>query len=65
MSLTSPPSPPTSDPQRNVLYSLLSCHWFACIFYFVARVESFGGSWEGTWVGNHEERFSGQPYYVL
>ena len=49
---------------RNVLYSMLSCHWFACMFYFIARVEyASTGSWDGTWVGRHYRRFDDQPEY--
>ena len=33
---------------RNFVYILLTCHWFACIFYFVARVEDYNaGMGEG------------------
>ena len=43
--------------QRNTIYILLSCHWFACIFYFIARVEQFK---YGSWVGRSYFRFDGQ-----
>ena len=61
---------------RNFVYILLTCHWFACIFYFIARVEDLNsGLGEGTsleglasdntalysWVSRNEERFIGQP----
>ncbi|GAX84454.1 hypothetical protein CEUSTIGMA_g11874.t1 [Chlamydomonas eustigma] len=26
---------------RNMFYILLTCHWFACVFYFIARVEDY------------------------
>ena len=49
---------------RNVLYSMLSCHLFACVFYFIARIEyTSTGSWDGTWVGRHYVRFDSQPDY--
>ena len=60
----SPHPPSTTAAQRNVVYSMLSCHWFGCMFYFIARVEAFNGSWDGTWVGRKIARFDGQPYYV-
>ena len=65
---------------RNFVYILLTCHWFACIFYFVARVEDLnagmgdGTSLEGvvgnntavtSWVNRHEERFIGQPIGIF
>ena len=47
---------------RNVVYSLLSCHWFACMFYLIARIELYNtGSFDNTWVGRHPTRFDGQP----
>ncbi|KAG1681293.1 hypothetical protein FOA52_007339 [Chlamydomonas sp. UWO 241] len=34
---------------RNFFYILMTCHWFACAFYFLARAEGFtdGDSWVG------------------
>ncbi|GFH16633.1 uncharacterized protein HaLaN_13091, partial [Haematococcus lacustris] len=43
---------------RSGLVLLFSCHWFACAFYLVARVEAAGQSQGGSsWVGNAWFRF--------
>eukprot|EP00798_Chlamydomonas_sp_ICE-L_P032078 gene32078-33724_t len=47
---------------RNNTYIFFSCHWFACIIYFIARIElnDYGNSW----IGRHMDRIEGQPEYV-
>ena len=38
----------------------MSCHWFACTFFFIARAESFGPhSWTG-----RTQRFDDEPVSV-
>ncbi|KAG1669745.1 hypothetical protein FOA52_001574 [Chlamydomonas sp. UWO 241] len=46
---------------RNFLYIMLTCHWFACIFYFMARTDDFS---EQTWVGRNYFRFEGRGNLV-
>jgi len=37
-----------------------STHWFACIFYLIARIESAGNpDFGGSWVGQAWSRFEG------
>lgn len=51
---------------RNFFYILLTCHWFACIFFYMARMEDFAP--DRSWVGRHVERFEGKSpplMYVL
>jgi len=46
---------------RNFIYILLTCHWYACIFYFTARAADFS---EETWVGRNFFRFADQSTMV-
>lgn len=46
---------------RNMMYIMLTCHWFACIFYFMARAADFS---EDTWVGRNFFRFEGKGNLV-
>ncbi|KAG1653543.1 hypothetical protein FOA52_009017 [Chlamydomonas sp. UWO 241] len=41
---------------RNWMYLLLSSHWAACIFYLIARLESFSPD---SWVGRASNRMEG------
>lgn len=41
---------------------MLACHLFACIFYYIARVNDFS---ESSWVGAAYDRFDDQPAHVL
>ena len=59
--VTLPASPPPSLLQRNFVYIMLSCHWFACLMYFSARVDHFS---RNSWVGRNYYRFEGQPVGV-
>ena len=56
-----PLPPPPSLLQRNFVYIMLSCHWFACLMYFSARVDHFS---RNSWVGRNYYRFEGQPVGV-
>ena len=40
---------------------MLSCHWFACLMYFSARVDHFS---RNSWVGRNYYRCEGQPVGV-
>ncbi len=43
---------------RNLFYILFTSHWFACLFYFAARVNNFS---KNSWIGRSIERFIDQP----
>ncbi|GAX80357.1 hypothetical protein CEUSTIGMA_g7796.t1 [Chlamydomonas eustigma] len=46
---------------RNFTYVVISCHVFACIYFFNARVEEFKYD---SWTGRNSYRFDGQPVSV-
>ncbi len=58
-----PPFPLPPPPQRNFFYILMTCHWFACFFFWLAEVEHFTPQ---SWVGRAEAlvRFQNEPAFI-
>eukprot|EP00798_Chlamydomonas_sp_ICE-L_P000892 gene892-5686_t len=47
---------------RNNTYIFFSCHWFACIIHFIARIEL--NEYNNSWIGRHIDRIEGQPIFI-